>query len=656
MASRPEKSSINDDDDDDDEASIVVPERLSVRDLREWLSRFGQANKQHFEANSVSTINRKQTEIQSRIRSLESALGEPKSLSEQGSPTGSTGHRPLSGESPPFPLQDEDPPALVTASTCSQGCGGGDQPEEDRGRRCYDNSPPMRSVTLAFTGASDPTEGHFFPSPDSTVRVVEGETSSTVFTARYGDEETRETAASPMAASQTAERTRHHDPTGSPSVKGNASVRRPMNGTPPAKSKSESGFRPSPPYVDSVVSQESPVRTQSSPAKPVSSLLDASRHNSPSSSSSSVQKKKASPSKGYRIEPVKPRMRVLGTVDQRLLELPTPQARHQPSNWDDELADGFSEITFPPASATKRPVGTGRIRNHAALPKKVLMKQDPEWNETASDWVGPSQDEDQDNDDDDDHSLLDDSASVDTGRYTDPGRVRRSRKNRFPLWLCHKRKPRHDDDDDVGGENDEEALETTTATTPTTLYESPPRPLPTDMHGGGSAFFPDGVLTKTTLDLLCRDDSSPSASSMAPPFRGDRINDEERTPASPDHTATSSRPSSTTSSEAPAIMPGAVHGQLEVVLAREECKHPTNKTNAGSSSSVSSAIHKWDGRPRRTRTKSCGRTTTSVADRRRKLQQALEKDRSVVHVKRIEWFVCPDTGLYKKKIMVVPKK
>ena len=148
---------------------------------------------------------------------------------------------------------------------------------------------------------------------------------------------------------------------------------------------------------------------------------------------------------------------------------------------------------------------------------------------------------------------------------------------------------------------------------------------------------------------------------------------------------TSSQHSSNTSSEAPAILPGAVHDQLEMVLktasVKSTPKYPSTRSTAPfSSSNVSKGKLSWNGNsPGTTATKTTTITSSSstmqsllgfrfggggrprhsrrtVEDRRRELQQALENHRPVSHVKRTEWYVCPKTGLYKKKIVIVATK
>jgi hypothetical protein len=261
------------------------------------------------------------------------------------------------------------------------------------------------------------------------------------------------------------------------------------------------------------------------------------------------------------------------------------------------------------------------------------------WN---SDWAP-------DGDDEDDQNSLVDASSVATGRYTDPGFLSRtvrhrlqhphdklegSRKNRFPLWLCHKRPAEGDDPEDDPEEEERQqrthepkafyhpsssvsalCIKTDPVTVPNSV-PSPPLSRPTPRMSRAN-FFPDGVLTKETLDILCASskDVAADAVEFCPSSSNDGDDDEF----------------------APAILPGAVPTNLQAVLAAADHSRPP---------SVSTAIHRWGGRRR-------GRT--SVQERRRQLQQAMANARPVAHVKRIQWHVCPKTGLYKKTIVVEPK-
>ena len=301
---------------------------------------------------------------------------------------------------------------------------------------------------------------------------------------------------------------------------------------------------------------------------------------------------------------------------------------------------------------------------------------------------GYSVDSDNEEDDEDDCSLLD-SISIGTGRYTDPGNQhhhharRKLRKNRFPLWLCHKRKPSvpYDEEDDVrddsgGGHTDEYNHVEMAQVVPTTvLYESPPRPLSNEMYKN-STFFPDGVLTKSTLDLLCcpdeeePEDSLPSSTqhllsktsaSSQDSITHNRRQDQGRIAASSSMSSPRSSNATTCSSEAPAILPGAVHDQLQSMLDLNHRNDSRRHDCRDDRAHVATAIDRWGGRRRGGGSGSCSSnnststSTTSVAQRRRQLQQAMERGKPVSHVKRIQWHVCPTTGLYKKKIIVEPK-
>jgi hypothetical protein len=354
----------------------------------------------------------------------------------------------------------------------------------------------------------------------------------------------------------------------------------------------------------------------------------------------------------YTFEAVHPsprRLRIVGL--DRLLEPPRPRVHRVTSSWDSD----FSEPIFE----------SPRWHSHQAVPGqfKILGKEGPTSDAGASVWN--NSDWAPDGDDDDQNSLVD-ASSVATGRYTDPGfpsrTVRhgwahphdkaRARKNRFPLWLCQKRQLGKEDDqaddDEVEAERQEgmhepKALYHSVSTLwmktdPVTYANSPPRPPTPRMHRAN--FFPDGVLTKKTLDLLCA--SSNDADVVKSPTYETAVSLDETSGGGGGGSGLRDCTSSSNDGDdydvfAPAILPGAVPTNLQAVLAAAVHAPPP---------SVSTAINRWGGRRR---------VRTSVQERRRQVQQAIASARPVANVKRIQWHVCPKTGLYKKTIVVEPQ-
>ena len=596
----------------DDSASIVVPERVPVKDLRAWLANFGQANKHHYEKGKLLT-KQQQVAIQSRIHSLEEVLGSPSSYANSSSNNSQVPAGQLTWESPVKPAppvalgnEPKTPPSTM---------------EEER----TTNSPKQNTKAASGRDFGDEEEREQ-PSPNSVLKAsftdpidaLEGERSPE--TSKFNQDEATEEESSWEHPSE---------------VEQGIEVLNLMEESIPSNGDD---------YCHNVTRK---VESPCCPPKPTGT--------SPTNGSSKI----------YRFEPVRQasRMRVVGV--ERLLEPPVPTRRANDTwedDYEDEWADDFSEPCFPQAHhrVTMRTNGLQTTAGAASAWEKTDVRPQVGYSVDSHGY-----DDEDDDEDDDDCSLLD-SVSIATGRYTDPGsyhqqsRRPKARKNRFPLWLCHKRKhavPYDEeaddhyfpDDDDNYAEHFEMQVQDPLVATPVTLYESPPRPKQV-VHS--TNFLPDGVLTKSTLDLLCcpneQEDFSPPLSLPAEhatttttflpniPERRHVLDDREELDAT--SSRRSSRSSTTATSnnsrDAPAILPGAVQDPLRDVLARD------NNNNR-----IAKAAVKWGG---------SARNNTTVAHRRRQLQQALERDKPISHVKRIQWQVCPSTGLYKKKIIVEP--
>lgn len=594
-----------------DAASIVVPERLSVKDLRAWLTNFGQANKQHYEKGRL--LKQQQVAIQSRIQSLEDVLGSPSSYANSSSNNSQVPAGQLTWESPVKPtlstepaIEPKTPPFTV---------------EEQR-----TTNSPQKSTKDAMGCEFGDEEEREQPSPNSVMRASFKEPIDAL-------------VADPLIEAVTLNQ--------------NVPTEDESSWDPP--SELEQG-------IEILTLME-----ESTPSTDADYYHDASKQVEPPRcpTKPSVTSPSSS-SKIYRFEPVRqrPRMRVVGV--ERLLEPPVPTRRANDTwedDYEDEWADDFSEPCFPQARHARM-----NLETTAAVSAWKTPDVRPQ--------VGYSVDSDGYEDDDDDDEDLLDSVSIATGRYTDPGsrhhpqhfRRPKTRKNRFPLWLCHKRKHAvpydeepedhyfpDDDDNDTG--HFEMQVQVPPVPTPATLYESPPRPK--EAVHPPTNFLPDGVLTKSTLDLLCRPNdqeySSSSSSSLFPTATSTNTNvlpniveqgnvvsrQEVDVSSRRSSSSTTTATSSNNSRDAPAILPGAVQDPLRYVLSRDN-----NNNNR-----IATAVDQWGGSSVTNNNK---RNKYTVAQRRRQLQQALDRDKPISHVKRIQWQVCPKTGLYKKKIIVEP--
>lgn len=535
--------------------TIVVPEQLSVSDLRTWLSSFGQANKQHYEQGMM--LQNKQDDLRRRIETLESALGPTRSRS-----------------STPEKRTWESPPKMTTSNVTTA-------------------SPESR--------ASLPKNDEACPSVNEEILHGDAE-GGDLFSTMVNHEE------SPSSPAHFMENP-YPTPTKVASVT--------------ATKLEETTIPVSPDFV----------------LPPATPPRSSSAKSSGTNSSSSI----------YRFEAVRPSPRRSGKPrrsPRALLEPPKPRPMvvhgSNDNDWEDDWADDFSEPSFPLQNSRTRIVG---------------MAPEEDWRNAVmgAAWVHHNlEEEDEENyNEDDNNDFLEETSLLDaaSGRYsasrkssTQAQSTNTSRDNshghhsgnhriRFPLWLCHKR-----------------------ASSDETPYVSPPRPLtpsassttlPTSSSSSAtSSVFPDGVLTKHTLDFLCRDDkeSKLAGASTVGTMRAMHP-DERRHPSSPARSHESlyncsSSQCSTASGDAPSILEGAVDDHLQAVLDGNSHGNSHN-----SCLKVSSAIRHWGGRPKK---------PGKVEERRRQLQNALAAGHPASHVKRIQWHVCPKTGMYKKKILVEP--
>ena len=566
-------------------ASIVVPERASVKDLRHWLSNFGQANRQHYEQGQLQLAAQKRTAmLQSRIQSLEASLeSSSSSVSTSSSPWspnkgGGCGGKPWTLSPCKTNLMSRNWESPTTRS----------HPEVVDTVPLNDNVPQLDGPSLSKTSNTTIHSIHSSPVKDIVRQDMNLIQSVSIDNSRDSpcilQSPTPKTMTTTMTLSFDKDNSAPEDKTDDePSLSRQSNEDSIRNVSDDVRLPTESPFLsksiPTAPLPMASRQSSSTNKTASPPPTTTPSLDDESAVSRPSRistfkstqlSSSSPPKTKVSPSKMYRFEAVVPSQRsaarnninsaTINSTSQSLLELPEPRRRKgtptpwgntknfhindvdADSFWDDELLlldndedDLFTAASLPNHTTTSVPRTRilGKV-NHRRTSKYNDDGDDDDdtWNDEVARTNFWNHYDNNKDDDDDDNSLLD-SVSVGTGRYTDPGGrqscgmvvVPPKKSRRFRSWLsCGGGGGRSNSK--RGGIDNPKKNTTTTDIESERLYQHQPRPprrpasamarpvtsvvvtkapthLPRQGRHSTSTYLPNGVLTKSTLDLLC---------------------------------------------------------------------------------------------------------------------------------------------------------